>query len=58
MIKPRTEGERRAFVDGVVSALNDVDKLGLEAARHVWQPMLEAELELSRRRTEEEVPDA
>lgn len=42
-IRPRTEGERKAYVQGWAAAINAVNDDGLEKARTYLQPMVEAE---------------
>lgn len=43
-LKPRTRGEQQAFAAGAAQALNDVNRVGLEEAYRVWEPIFRAVL--------------
>ena len=44
-IDPRTQRERRAYLDGYASAINDVSERGIDDAVRWLRMMIECELE-------------
>lgn len=43
-VQPRTKGERDAYVAGAADVFNDIERLGISAARAVWAPLFEERL--------------